>query len=368
MADIDALTMPKLGLAMTEGQVAAWHKEEGEKIAAGEEIADIETPKITTALESPAAGTLRRKVIPIGETVPVGALIGVLADPSTSDSDIDTFVADWQARFAAAAKEETAAAPEPEHIETPLGLLQVLEVGPADAKPIVLVHGFGADHLSFLFLQPLLAEHFRTLALDLPGHGGSTKKLPGADPASLGSAIAAAMTVRGIASAHLVGHSLGGAAALALAESEPARVSALTLISPAGLGAEVNLEYLTGFIAARRPRDLERVLGMLFAGPAPITREMIDAVLRYKRLDGVDAALKAILATSFPEGRQAHSFRHVLADSSRPARVIWGREDRIIPSAHAAGLPPHVGVTLFDGIGHMAHMEKAAEVSNLIAG
>ncbi len=367
MADLAALTMPKLGLAMTEGQVASWHREEGDVIAAGEEIADIETPKITAAYESPAGGTLRRKVVAPGETVPVGALIGVLAEPAAEEAEIDAFIAEWQARFAASAAAEGPAAPEPERIETPFGPIQVLETGPADGKPLVLIHGFGGDLLTFFLLQPLLTERYRALALDLPGHGGSTKTLPGADPASLAAVVSAVMSARGMKPAHLLGHSLGGAIALALAEAEPERVSALTLVSPAGLGPEINGDYIAGFIAARRPRELTSLLATLFAGgQSLITREMIEGVLRYKRLDGVTAALTAIAAANMPEGRQAKSFRHLLADAARPVQIAWGRQDRIIPAMHAEGLPAHVRVSIFEDAGHMAHMEKAADLARLL--
>ncbi len=368
MPDIAPLTMPKLGLSMTEGQVAAWHKADGDKIAAGEEIADIETPKITTALESPAAGTLRRRLVGPGETVPVGALIGVLADPLTPDAEVEAFVEEWRARFAAEkAAEPEAAPPQPERVATPLGPIQVLEAGPAAAPPVVLIHGFGSDYQSFLLLQPLLAGRLRTLAVDLPGHGGSTKELPGADPASLARAVAAAMSARGIQAAHLVGHSLGAAVALALAEQEPARALALTLVSPAGLGPEINGAFIAGFLAARRPRALAGVLAMLFADEqAPVGHEMVEAVLRAKRLDGAEAALSAIAAANFPEGRQAHSLRRVLADPARPANVVWGRHDRIIPASQAAGLPPHVKVTIYEDAGHVAHMEKPDHLARLI--
>ena len=367
MAELAALTMPKLGLAMTEGQVASWHREEGETVKAGEEIADIETPKITAAYESPAGGTLRRKVVVPGETVPVGALIGVLAGPAAAEAEIDAFVAAWQARFAAAAASEAPAAPEPERIETEFGPIQLLEAGPAEGPPLVLIHGFGGDFLTFFLLQPQLATRYRTLALDLPGHGGSTKTLSGADAAALAAVVGAVMTARGMPMAHLLGHSLGGAVALALTERDPVRVSALTLVSPAGLGPEVNADYISGFIAARRPRELATLLATLFAGgQSLITREMIEGVLRYKRLDGVAAALTAIAAANMPEGRQAASFRQVLADPVRPAHIIWGRQDRIIPAAHAEGLPAHVRVSIFEDAGHMAHMEKAADVARLL--
>lgn len=367
MPELAALTMPKLGLAMTEGQVAVWHREEGETVAAGEEIADIETPKITAAYESPAGGILRRKVVAPGETVPVGALIGVLAEPAAGEAEIDAFIAAWQERFAAAAAAEAPAAPEPERVETEFGPIQVLESGPAEGEPLVLLHGFGGDLLSFFLLQPLLALRCRTLALDLPGHGGSTKTLKGADAAALAAVVDAVMTARSMPVAHLFGHSLGGAVALALTERNPARVSALTLVSPAGLGPEINADYIAGFMAARRPRELASLLAPLFAGgQSLITREMIDGVMRYKRLDGVTAALAAIAAANFPEGRQVRSFRHVLDDPARPARVIWGRQDRVIPPAHGENLPRHVRVSLYEDAGHMAHMEKAAEIARLL--
>ena len=93
MARIAEVTMPKLGMTMTEGKVAEWHVKAGDTVAEGDEILDIETEKITNACESPAAGVFRRRVAHEGDTVPVGALIGVIADSDTPESEIDTFIA-----------------------------------------------------------------------------------------------------------------------------------------------------------------------------------------------------------------------------------------------------------------------------------
>ena len=49
-----------------------------------------------------------------------------------------------------------------------------------------------------------------------------------------------------------------------------------------------------------------------------------------------------------------------------PAQVIWGRQDRIMPVGHTEGLPASIKVTVLDDAGHLVHMEKAAEVNQLI--
>ena len=82
MPEVQTIVMPKWGLAMQEGMVASWHVDLGDTISKGEEIMDVETSKITNAFESPVAGKLRRKLVDAGETVPVGALLGVVADDS----------------------------------------------------------------------------------------------------------------------------------------------------------------------------------------------------------------------------------------------------------------------------------------------
>mgnify|MGYP005819473129 CR=1 FL=1 len=93
MSGIYKLTIPKLGLTMEEGTVVAWLIEEGTQVAAGDEVAEVETDKITNVVESAQSGVLRRKVAKEGDVLPVGALIGVVADPSVTDAEIDNFVA-----------------------------------------------------------------------------------------------------------------------------------------------------------------------------------------------------------------------------------------------------------------------------------
>ncbi|TCO66953.1 dihydrolipoamide acetyltransferase family protein [Caldanaerobacter subterraneus] len=73
------VVMPKLGLTMTEGRVDRWLKREGEKVKKGEEIVEISTDKITNVVEAPADGILAKILVQEGETVPVAAPIGIIA-------------------------------------------------------------------------------------------------------------------------------------------------------------------------------------------------------------------------------------------------------------------------------------------------
>ncbi|QHE86223.1 biotin/lipoyl-containing protein [Hydrogenophaga sp. BPS33] len=95
-AAIQALTMPKLGLTMKEGTVAAWHVVPGAVIEAGQRVFDVETEKVTNECEAQAAGVLRRQVAAQGTVLPVGALIGVIAAGNVSEEEIDRFVAGFQ--------------------------------------------------------------------------------------------------------------------------------------------------------------------------------------------------------------------------------------------------------------------------------
>jgi pyruvate dehydrogenase E2 component (dihydrolipoamide acetyltransferase) len=365
---IKPIVMPKWGLAMQEGMVAKWLVEEGAEISGGDEILDIETSKIANVYESPVAGPLRRRLVGEGETVPVGALLGVVADSSVPDAELDAFVTKFQEEFAVHAAEASAAAPEPETIEAGGRRFRYLALGEGEGPPIVFIHGFGGDLNNWQFNQEALAEGHATYAIDLPGHGGSSKDLgPGhADGGALAKAVIDFLDAENIGEAHLVGHSLGGAVALVLALNHADRVASATLVCSAGLGPEINMDYIDGFMQAKRRKQLEPVLAMLVADPDMVSREMIEDVLKFKRLDGVETALNRIIDDNFAGGRQALDLTSRLGELGVPVQVIWGRQDRIIPARHAEGLPPNVPVRVFEGAGHMVHMEKAAEVNELI--
>ncbi len=93
MSGIHKLTIPKLGLTMEEGTLVRWLVDIGAQVEPGNEVAEVETDKIANTVEASQSGVFRRKVANEGDLLPVGQLIGVLADPSVSEAEIDAFIA-----------------------------------------------------------------------------------------------------------------------------------------------------------------------------------------------------------------------------------------------------------------------------------
>ncbi len=363
MSSIKPITMPKWGLAMEEGLLARWAVDEGAEIAAGQEIMDIETTKIANVFESPVAGVLRKKVVADGETVPVGALLGVVAEPDVDEAEVEKFVGAFLENFKPAEVGEDA--PAPEIVDAGGRRIRRLKAG-SGGTPILMIHGFGADHTTWMFNQSELSADREVHAIDLPGHGGSQKDVGDGSIETLAAAVLAYMDAEGLKSAHLVGHSLGGAIAVEIAARFPDRVAAVTLIAPAGFGPEIAHDFIAGFISESRAKKLRPVLEMLVADPRMVTADMVEDVLKFKRLDGAISALQAIAAANFPAGTQLTSMREKLAGVSAPVQIIWGESDRILPARHGENLPASVKLTHVMVAGHIAHMEKAAEANAVI--
>jgi len=362
---IRALCMPKWGLSMKEGTVAAWLMNEGDEISPGDEVLDVETEKISSAVESPDGGILRRLVAEEGETLSVGAILGVLADADASDADIDAFVEDFQANYVPPADDEEDAGASTETVEVGGRTIRYLKRG-EDGVPVLLVHGFGGDLNNWLFNHEALAATRTVYALDLPGHGASTKDVGEGGVATLAETVAGFMDALDIGKAHLVGHSLGGAIVLKLALDDPGKAASLTLIGSAGLGADINGGYLAGFISAERRKDLKPHVEQLFSDSSLVTRQLINDLLAFKRIDGVQAALEAIQGAFAPGGSQALVMRDEIEKLEIPIMVVWGSGDQIIPVSHTEGLPGSVRVEVMAGQGHMVQMEAASDINKLI--
>ena len=361
---IVAITVPKWGMAMEEGTVTAWHVGEGDAVAAGDEVLDVESEKIANVIEAKGGGVLRRQIAPVGATLPVGALLGVIAAEGVADDEIEDFVSGFVVE---ATQGDVSVGPAVQTVEVDGRAIRYVVRGAGEEgdAPVVLVHGFGGEMNAWMFNQEALAADRAVYTLELPGHGGSSKNVGDGGLWVLADAVSAVIEATNADRVHLVGHSLGGAVAIAVALDHPDRVATLTLIAPAGLGVEIDGAYITGFVAAQRRKQMKPLAERLFADPSIVSRKLVEDLLRSKRIDGVDAALGAIAAAQFEGDRQKLDLASQASDLDVPIQLIWGREDQIIPCAHSEALPGGE-VHVLDGTGHMPMMEKASEVNALI--
>jgi pyruvate dehydrogenase E2 component (dihydrolipoyllysine-residue acetyltransferase) len=362
---IGKLGMPKWGLSMTEGRLTRWLVDEGAEIAVGDEVAEVETEKINGSVESPAAGILRRHVAQVGQLIPVGGLLGVIAPADVPDVEIDAFVQEFQETFVPEEADGAAGdGAQSETVQVSAGMLRVVAQGEGD-ETVLLLHGFGGDAENWQFNLDALAAGRRLIAPDLPGHGSSTKDV-GSGLATLVEAATELLDTNDAGRAHVIGHSMGGLIAAEMALRTPERVASLTLVAPVGFGPEINGDYIDGFIAAESRRDLKPVLQMLFADESLVTRQLVDEVLRYKRLDGVSDALGRLRDELFPGGAQSRSVARELEAAGMPLLVVWGAQDRVLPAAQAEHAPAGARVAIVGGSGHSPQLEAAGEFNRLV--
>ena len=357
------LTMPKWGLSMQEGKVNRWLVSPGAEVKPGMEIVEVESDKIAGVIEAAHTGSLRRQVAKEDDVLPVGALLGVITGSEVAESEIETFVSDFQSRFVPGEIEDDKAAVSPEVATVAGRQISYLRRGET-GDPVLLIHGFGGDKNNWLFNHEVLASANTVYALDLPGHGSSDKNI--ADPTFSGFAklLLGFADALGLNEFHLVGHSLGGAISLSIASLSPERVKSVTVISSAGLGREIDAEYLRGFVSANSRKELKNLVRRLFANEDLVTRQLVDDLLRFKRLDGVRSALEAIVSVMLEGDQQRTVLSEEIKNLRMPIRAIWGEKDRIIPASHAAAIGKDVHI--LPNAGHSVQMEAANEFNRLL--
>lgn len=233
-----------------------------------------------------------------------------------------------------------------------------------EGDPLVLVHGFGADLNSWRPLVQALGSHRPVFAIDLPGHGGSPLAAVRLD--AIADLVADSIATAGITALHLVGHSLGAAVATAAAERIIAEVKSLFLISPGGLGPDINGAFIAGYARSRSEESLAAWMALLVADPAALSPAFVRATAKARALGSVASDQEALSQILFPDGTQGFSVRTVLDRLAIPVRVVHGRDDRVIPARHALGLPGAVAVHTLPDVGHMPHVEAKDLLARLL--
>lgn len=236
-----------------------------------------------------------------------------------------------------------------------------------DSGPVVvMVHGFGGSLDAWSANQAALAAGGRTVAaLDLPGHGESSLDVGSGSLDELAACVRDYLDAIGVDRVHLVGHSMGAAVCLALADAHPGRVQSLTLVGPAGFGQKINAEFIRGLVAARSREELEPLMRQLYADPDRVTDAEVQRLVVSKQRAGAVEALAKIASSRYGGTPSGRALRDVAG--TVPTLILWGAADTIVPPPPAEELArAGVSVHVLPGRGHMVQIEAADEVDRLI--
>jgi pimeloyl-ACP methyl ester carboxylesterase len=247
--------------------------------------------------------------------------------------------------------------------------------------PLVLLHGVGDNAFDWRWVMPALASTHRVYAPDLPGSGGSAKPLTDYSPAFFTRFVGAFLDALGVDRATVIGNSLGGLVGLRLALAEPERVTALGLVSSAGLGREVTYALRSmavpgyGKLAVawgkRRPGAAQRALGraaLVFARPRGAPRKWIKEQYRLARLPGfLEAQLATVRAQVGLKG-QREVLVDRLAQLERPTMVVWGTRDRVIPYSHAKEAASRLQEGYLELIPECGHLPQVEQPERFVSG
>jgi 2-hydroxy-6-oxonona-2,4-dienedioate hydrolase/4,5:9,10-diseco-3-hydroxy-5,9,17-trioxoandrosta-1(10),2-diene-4-oate hydrolase len=268
-----------------------------------------------------------------------------------------------------------------EHTVTAAGKpMFVAESGTGPA--VVMLHGGGpgASGVSNYSRNiDALAENFRVIVPDMPGYGRSAKGVDHDDPFGyLADAIRGLLDVLGVDTAHLIGNSYGGAAALRFALDTPDRVERLVLMGPGGIGTTKGLptpglKSLLSYYGGDGPsRDkLETFIRtyLVYDG-ASVPDALID--LRYDA--SIDPEVVADPPLRRPSGLRT-LWRMDLTRDSRlkglrtPTLVLWGRDDKVNrPSGGPMllNLMPNAELVMTSHTGHWMQWERAELFNKLV--
>ena len=260
-------------------------------------------------------------------------------------------------------------------LDLPDGDLQVLESGPRDGAPIVLIHCFTCAIDWWDGMIPMLARERRVVAIDLLGHGGSEKPGSGYTVPNQAKLVAEALERLGVRKAEVVGHSLGGAVTVALAQQDPQLVDRAAIIDMPPDGSYGDL----GFIAklAFQPvlgEALWRIkpdfsvrdgLGVAFAPGYDVPDAFVDDVKRmtYTAYDESPSRTDDFLGEESLDRR--------MRETGLPLMVLMGAEEQIVNDprralAQYATAVPAAETHLIAGAGHSPNVEKPAETARLV--
>jgi pyruvate dehydrogenase E2 component (dihydrolipoamide acetyltransferase) len=226
-----------------------------------------------------------------------------------------------------------------------------------------LIHGLFADADAYTLVARRLAKDgLRVLAIDLPGHGASDAKATTLD--QLVDTTALALRALAVGPVRLVGHSLGAMIAAKIAAQGEVQLDHLLLLSPAGLGPEIDRGFIDGMVVADSVADLEREIAKL--GGGTLSPSYLAELL--SRIQARRPMLRELAASITDADGQRHSITADLEHVKVPVTAVFGLKDRIIPWQHATQLPARAAIHFVKNAGHMPHWSAPNLVADALLG
>lgn len=250
--------------------------------------------------------------------------------------------------------------------------------GPA----IVFVHGLSGRWPNWLEQMAALSRRHRVIAMDLPGFGDSPMPAEPISMARYADIVGSLMGELGVASAAVVGNSMGGLIASELAISHPALAERLVLVSSAGISTNREPTAAMRFTALS---GLDRAL----AGGAGLLAARADRIARHRRLRDAGLALVVRHPSRLPPALLSELIRgagkpglmgaleSLIADDLRsrlgligcPTLIVWGERDRLLGVRDSEVFARLIGdsrLVIFEDTGHMAMLERPAAFNALL--
>jgi pimeloyl-ACP methyl ester carboxylesterase len=251
--------------------------------------------------------------------------------------------------------------------------------GPA----LLLLHGLGCDHTTWLPVLAPLARSFTVIAPDLLGHGQSAKPRADYSVGGYANGMRDLLTVLGHDKVTVVGHSFGGGVAMQFAYQFPERTERLVLVAPGGLGPEVSM-----LIRAITLPGAGLTLGALTCAPLrlaggaglrllarsglPQTRDLGEVAGIYRQLavPQARAAIRHVIRAVVDwRGQVITMTDRAYLTERMPLCVIWGADDLVIPPTHAetaAEVAPGARIELIADSGHFPHKDHPDQFVKIV--
>ena len=249
-------------------------------------------------------------------------------------------------------------------------------------EPILLIPGLGLDHNYYRFGIPLISRHLQVLAVDPRGIGRSTKSPPPYTVEAWADDFAVMIDKLGFGPIHVLGSSLGGSMALALAQRHPGKLKSLMVV-----GGFSELDRATELNFRLRLRLIEK-LGMSdeladYMGLWTLTRKFINSdagyatmranqdIIRANSAESYSAFVEALLKWGRCQAGQEREpkFTTLLDSIALPTLVVTSDNDHLIPKELSDLIAARIAgakLVVMPGAGHIPFMEQPAEVVRIV--